>query len=256
MKKITLLLIVTGMIFSVTAQPLLTIKELAGNNKSPLQVIDNPNRSTPPGTMLYSQPFSCPPWNGLRSETVSSGAEAADDFIISTVSDVNIARWWFFMADDPATTGWIIRIYDNQACLPSNLLGTWSIAAADVTYEYVCNQWGWTIFDCWAEFSPAFTPTPNEHYWISIQAVNWDEYWCVYGNPGDIFNCSGAFRSAYHGWPDWIPNEPVLGVPSDMTFELYYNTPAPGEVPISNWAIGIGIFLILTLAVLRFRRMV
>ena len=249
MKKITLVFLLISMAYVTSAQMLMSAREHPGNVKSPGQFINNGNRSVPPGILIYSQPYSCPPIDGL---SVQEGSfEVADDFIISSSSSINVVRWWYFWTQDPA--GWVIRIYDNQSCLPSTLLGTWNIAPGDVTYEYVCDQYGYPIFDAWVNISPSFVPVPNAHYWISITPVNF-EYWAEYGAAGYYLNCFGVVKCPGCGLPDFVDIATFLGHHYDFTFELYSGGTNPGEVPIANWAIGLGIFLILGLAAFRFRK--
>lgn len=254
MKKITLLLLTTLLAYFTVAQTPLTVREQPGNVKTPGQTIENPNRSIPPGDLVYSQPFVCPPFNGVIS---SEGiAELADDFIITSSSSVTTVRWWFFMFDDPNTTSWVIRIYDNQSCLPSALLGTWNITPGEVTFEYVCSAFNFPIYDLWANLSPVFIALPNVHYWISISAVGVaPDFWSTYGNPGVFFNCPGVIYSPANGFPVFTDLTSFIGFPTDFSYELYSTGEVPGEVPISNWAIGLGIFLIFAVGVWRFRRM-
>ena len=216
------------------------------------QGIENPTRSVPPGTLLYSQLFSCPPYNGLRSETLTTNSETADDFILGTGSPISIVRWWFFMAADPLTTDWIIRIYDNQNCLPSSLLQTWNIPATEITFEYACSEFGMNVYDLWAGLTPAFVPSPGTYYWISIQAVAAEEFWCTYGNSGDYLNCPGAFKSAYFGFPDFTSTLITQGESMDFTFELYTSE----QVPVSDWALYLGIVLIIGFAIFQVFRIV
>ena len=224
-----------------------------GNEKEPVEM-NNSIRSIPPGTLIYSQPFSCPPVNGISS--IEGIYEDADDFILTSSSNVDIVRWWFSMNDDPATTSWVIKIYDNQDCLPSALLGTWNITPADVTYEYVCTGLGLPIYDIWANLTPAFVPMPNVNYWIAITVVSgsYNNYWCEFGIAGDYYNCPGVIK---FGSSDFQSISSYLGYNWDFIFELY-STPAtpPIETPISNWALGIGIFLIFAVALIRFRKLV
>jgi hypothetical protein len=229
------------------AQPYATVKEGYVAGKQIKEFPSSPNRTTPPGTLIFSSPFTCPPANGLRSETNTTNSEVADDFVLNSNWTVSIARWWFFMGDDPATTSWIIRIYNNQNCLPSSLVTTWNVSAADVNYENVCSAFGFSIYDCWANLTPPFTALSGQHYWISIQAVGWVDYWAT---SNATFDCMGAFKCAYVGYPDWVPDSTQLA-PTDFAFELYGS-----RVPLSNWALILGVVLIGTFVFIRYRRMI
>jgi hypothetical protein len=48
----------------------------------------------------------------------------------------------------------------------------------------------------------------------------------------------------------------VFGFPADFSFQLYGTDAGIVETPISNWALFIGIGLILIFAFIRFRRLV
>jgi hypothetical protein len=229
------------------AQPYATVKEGYVTGKQVKQFPSSPNRTTPPGTLLFSNPFTCPPANGLRSETNTTNSESADDFVLNSNWNVSIARWWFYMVDNPATTSWIIRIYNNQNCLPSSLVSSWNIAAADVNYEYVCSAFGFSIYDCWTNLTPVFPAVAGQHYWISIQAVGWEEYWAT---TNALFACEGAFKSAYFGYPNFVPDD-ILISQNDFAFELY-----GARIPLSNWALILGVVLIGTFVFIRYRRMV
>jgi hypothetical protein len=229
-----------------------------GKVKEPVEM-NNSNRSIPPGTLIYSQPYSCPAYSQIASATNFAGSayvECADDFILTSAENIDIVRWWFAMGDDPLITNWIIRIYDNSNCLPSGLINTYNISAADVNFEQGCGY----IYDFWANLEPAFSAQAGVHYWISIQADgNAFDMWTTNGTAdGQYFNCMGAVKAPTLGYYEFVPdaNPYMFALGADLNYELYSApAPPPIETPVSNWAIGIGIFLILTIAVLRFRRL-
>jgi hypothetical protein len=255
MKKISLVFLLISLVCISFAQTPLTALEQPSKAKLPEQAINNPNRNVPPGILVYSQPFVCPPVNGFA---IAEGIyEVADDFSLTSSSTIDFIRLWSWMNDDPANTSWIVRIYSNQSCLPSALIGTWYIAALDMNYEYVCNAYGYPIYDLSANLTPAFIADPNVYYWISISPISGsNDYWNSYGNAGDYLNCQAVFKSPLYDIPNFVPIGPFVGYPFDFTFELYSTGTVPSEIPVSNWAIGLGIFLILSAAVLRFRRII
>lgn len=260
MKKIALLLIFISLSWASVGQISIKASDFTGNVKTPV-IEGNSGRSIPPGTLLYSQSFSCPPINGLASVTnffnTYGPIECGDDFIVSTNVNISAIRWWFYMGDNPLTTNWIIRIYNDNNCLPSGLLGTYNISAADVNSEYVCANFGLNIYDCWADLGTTFLVQANTVYWITIQAEGTFDFWSIYGNHGQYLNCPGAGKFPTFGYFDFVHlnNPSFYDADADFSFEIYGEATSPGAVPVSNWAIGIGIFLILTLAVLRFRKM-
>jgi hypothetical protein len=70
-----------------------------------------------------------------------------------------------------------------------------------------------------------------------------------------VTGCQGAFKSATFGYPEYLPAGGLIGgSPIDFSFELYGGEIA--QTPVSNWALFIGIGLILIAAVIRFRRII
>lgn len=257
MKILTIIFILSLFTITANSQPFISASEQGEINKIPYQEVDNPNRSIPPGTLLHSQPINCPPYNASISESDITNSETADDFWLTGTPTIQIVRWWFLNANDPSIANWIIRIYDNDYvnCLPSSLLHEWTISASQVNQEYVCIAFGWPIYDYWAELTPAFTLPSSGGYWISIQAVGAVEYWSTWGSmEGEYQHCVGAFKSSYYGFPDFVPDNLAMGFNCDFAFELYGAPGSPQETPLSNWTLVIGIFLIMVLAVIRFRR--
>ena len=96
------------------------------------------------------------------------------------------------------------------------------------------------------------------HYWMSVQAANpfsthgqwfWQPVVTVnntishWRNPGDGFGT---------GFTTWTPEDIAFGPPAeDLAFVLYE---APAPIPVSNWAIFLGVFLIAAFMVIRYRR--
>ena len=142
--------------------------------------------------------------------------ESADDFIVTANSNVNIVRWWFMVGTPPAH--WVIRIYENQDCLPSNLLGTWNIDSAHVNKSYVCNFYDYPVYDCWASLTPSFTATSSTHYWISIQTDYGGNYWCFLGDEGTYQHCVAAYIEPGGGYDLFTPIINVTGIAGDFAF--------------------------------------
>ena len=251
------LLVLTSV--TVTAQsreekPFYSYHEKSGG-KLPVETIDNSSREMPPGVLLYSQPFNCPPWNGIMSTVNGLAIETADDFILTDATPVNFVRWWFYMEEDP-TIPWLINIYNDESCLPSTLAASWNILVGSEYHQMVCTNGVYQILEHRAALEPEFIPVPGQHYWISIRAVNTNyDYWCCYGEINDYLNCPGVFRGGDIG-SDFIPINQYSGWDTDFTFELYnVENTAVLDVPVSNWAIGLGIFLMIFVAMIRFRRL-
>jgi len=223
---------------------------------TPGQSVNDGNRETPPGQLLYSQPFSCLPWNAVPSIANEPVVQVADDFILTTNAHISIIRWWFLLYNNsPNSLDWIISIYNDQNCLPNSLAMTWTIPADSVHFAVDCNG-AYGIHEFWSRLYPQFTPVPGQTYWISIQALGSDlNYWACYGYPGQYLNCSGVFKGEMYGVYEFMSINDFVGVAMDFNFELYSDEPGYTTlVPLTNWALSIGILLIVIGTGLRYRR--
>lgn len=253
MKKICLLVMIMSGYMISYGQFYPSIAEEYGSANIPEpEYYGSSTRSVPPGTLLYANPFINNIINGLSSESWAD-SECAPDFLLQAPADIAIIRWWFLINSNPATTDWIIRIYNNQNCLPNSLLGTWNISAASVNYEVIGSGFGYPLIDFWAALNPVFQAQAGQNYWVSIQAVissGYRAFWLHCGNT--VQDCPGAFRSGYFGYP-WGPSSIAIGDITEFPIELY-GEPDPSAIPISNWALLIGLGLIIAFTVIRFRR--
>jgi len=191
--------------------------------------------SIPPGIPYWSQPLEeCPSPSALSSVldgTLGVDSQVANDFIFTgAVGEIYAVRWWQAFWGGiytPGSCNWIIGIYDDDACLPVNLISEWSIPNTGSNENFACSAFWGEIYEYWAYLSPAFTPDINTTYWISIQAVlNSTPYsgrLCV----EEVVGCESAWKSSFHGYPDWIPLSDFLNTPTDSPFELYgpYTSP-------------------------------
>lgn len=247
--------------FSLTVRsqaepPSFSFLDRVGIEKISWQSVTDGSRETPPGLLLYSQPFSCPPYDLVVSQNHEPIVQVADDFILTSTSPVNVIRWWFLMGE--SSTDWVISIFNNSNCLPGSLVNTWSITANSVHEEIVCGL-AISVNEFWTKLDPPFIPVTGQPYWISIQASGTSGwcYWTCYGNPGEYLNCPGVFQGAMFGVYEFIPIQWYMGLAKDFTFELYFDgpPPPPAGVPVTNWAIGIGILFIILAALMRYRRL-
>lgn len=260
-KTILFFVLLTAISFTATSQLKMTAREQAGQGaiKSDGQNNYSPSRSTPPGTLLYGNDFTCPPVNGLSSES-GIPSETAVDFITTFDGTVDYVRWWFLIDQDMAATNWYVKIYSNSGCLPSAQLGAWIFTPMDVNYEAVCSAFGYTVYDCWVELPAGLNVQSGVTYWLSVQAdVNpfasgFRGFWAAYGNGTQYKDCVAAFKSSYfNGNENWY-DAPTATGQYEMAFEVYGSSQT-SDVPVSDWAVILGIGLILTFVVLRFRRM-
>jgi len=250
---LTLLLMVITMLSFSQAQPQMKI---SASNKTP---VENPFLSPtddpvlPGDDLLWSQALDCA--GGLTSSEIISQlglvTNSADDFEFTAGKSITGARWWFgvFSGDYAPFSYWTITIFDDASCSPGNMLQQWTIPFNQSHELLACNVY-WPDYSYWATLSPAFNAMPNTKYWISIQAGD-HVFPGQWGWSVDLTTsgCSGALQSDFFGFNEYTP------LNLDFSFELY-GTPydVPMETPVSNWALFIGLGLILAVAVIRFRR--
>jgi hypothetical protein len=251
MKKLflTLPLIVMTLVVFSQGQPVISTK-ITG--KVPVEKLSNdPNRYPvlPGNSLMWSQGPGCGAVN-ISSEIISEFglvSNGADDFIFNENKLLTGIRWWFVIDTYSPITYWTITIYDDNSCLPGNVLQTWIIPFDQSHEQFYCSFL--TTNSYWNDLTPTLLLSADTRYWISIQAGDhvfpgqW--YWDgIY----DISGCNGTFKSAFFGYPQYTP----MG--RDFSFDLFGTDSAPQNVPISNWALFIGIGLILVAAAIRFRR--
>jgi len=229
MKKLNLLfvLIFTGTF--VFAQNVQTIQELTGLDASVREVTD----IVCPGNSLYSQTP-----DGLDAVATSGGGLMYDDILNTPTGPIQSITFWMLEGTsyNPLTVDIIFR-HDDGGGLPGSVFASfYSVAVTGVNtgetsfgypvmeYTYVFPAGVSVTTGDWvgiADYPDDFSN--NHHYWVSSSD----------GNGSSIFS------------PDMID---FFG--SDLAFCLE-GTP---QIPISNWAIFFGIFLIGLFVIFRFRR--
>ena len=193
----------------------------------------NTSRSTPPGTVIWSQPVNCA--SSLTSSQLDTAypfdSQKADDFTFTTdPGDITHVKWWGGYWNPGASgnfppDGWNIYLYlDNGFCSPvltgddpvQDAIASWYIPYADSHEDTECGQTD--DYDHWVELSPAFTPTVGQTYWIAIQAVmqfqpQWGWMFSTV-NPG----CPVVGGFPLLGTPYWTQDDTGAG----LAFELYH----------------------------------
>jgi hypothetical protein len=255
----TLLLSLTVLFLFAQSQPVTWSGAIGNDPARNLQTLpaDAPQLA-PSDPLLWSQGPDC---NATGSSEIISAyglvSNCADDFVFTSGKNITTAGWWFAPfngAYSPFST-WTVTIYDEAACLPGSIVQQW-IIPFNMSNEFLYCTNGY--YSYWADLTPAFTAAANTKYWISVQAGDHDFPgqwgWAMHAQ---LTGCEGAFKSAYFGFPDYVPaGGLVFTFPTDFAFELYGTGTAIPETPVSNWALFIGIGLILVIAVVRFRRLV
>ena len=250
MKKLILTSLFLCTIAFISAQSLTPEPAGHGGNMEPVAT-----ESVPPGNLLFAQtPVACPTCGTASSDWtpgMTFEPQCANDFMIGSSSDIHAIRWWNYY-ESGGTTGWRFTIYSDASCVPANQLAQWDVLESETNKESYCTN----NYVRWATLPTSFAATAGTTYWLVIQELNPTAtqpqiFWSadVVGTP---IGCEKQFKSPYFGYPDWTPYFTVFGVYYENYFELYGAGSHP--VPLSDWAIYIGIFLIAAFMVFRFRR--
>ena len=248
MKKLNLFFLVLGpvMVFSQSFQP-------AGNNqnlKSDNWINHNAtNRSVPTGTLVWSQLPVCDGYGFAHSSQLDPVGgfdfRVADDFLFTSYpGSIGAVRWWIEWYNPNSyeqPTSFHIYLYDNNNCLPGNLLAQWNIPFDQAHEAETCDLGGYISMEYWATLTPAFIPSVNEHYWICIQPESTIPPQTGIPEAGTRTLCNAAQQYL-------APYAPLYN--RDAAFELY----STESVPVSNWALLAGGVLIAAAIFFRYRR--
>jgi hypothetical protein len=220
----------------------------------------SPNRSIPPGTLVWSQLPDCGDFGAAyasQSDLIYPfDAKTADDFLFaSSPGPITAVRWWtgYWNPDYASPLSFNIIIYDDAGCLPGNEITSWNIPFAGSNEEAGCYYY-FPSREYWATLSPAFNPVPGQHYWIAIQSVLIfpPQSGCATSLTQNL--CTAAQRFDPFNGPFWYSITPPTGYPTpSLAFELYASD-VPFETPVSSWALVLGGVLIATAIFLRYRR--
>lgn len=242
MKKITLLFLSIFVTFSLMAQ--LQVSTPSGH----FELVNSTK-----GTALYSQ--MSPDFSGIASQEFpdfgNCRLQSADDFVVPSggwdITSVEVLGS-YFNGTGPVTT-FIVEIYADNSGLPNSTA--------------LFSQTGLTYTDVGGLFSIPLSSTIQldpGHYWISIMA---DMDFLLYGqwawqmhaapqinypfaNQDPCVLIGGAWGTTWTTGTTTMPGYPT----HDFCFAIYG---AP-SIPVSNWALGIGLLLISGFIVIRFRR--
>jgi hypothetical protein len=246
MRKLVLLfvMLIPLILISQGQQPL---RSTIGLKTPHNNYVPSDNRSIPPGVLVWSQLPICD-GNAYSCQLDISGGydfQIADDFLFTSFpGPITAVKWWvewFNPAQYVAPTSFNILIYNDLNCLPGSLVTQWNIPFANANEDATCTT-GFPTQEYWATLNPPFLPVVNQHYWIVTQPV------MVF--PPQTGTPISATQNLCPGAQQFL--NPFATVGTDFAFELY-TTP---EVPVSNWALYIGIGLIMVFTLIRFRKMV
>jgi hypothetical protein len=170
-----------------------------------------PHLLLPSGRAMWSDP---PDLNGnmASSEIISTfdlEIEMANDFIPTEPWIIHVT-WWggYFSNTDPCEPGippssFNLRFYEASNCLPGTSIA--EFLNIDGSEEFLlCQPGGYPIYQYEAQV--LVQVPPGNRCWFSAQMCDHDypPQWGRLFSPG-IVECESAFRSAYWGFPDWVP---------------------------------------------------
>jgi hypothetical protein len=246
-KLITFLCLIVPLIILSQGQPVSSTIGLTGKtgNYEP----GNATRSIPPGILVWSQLPNC---DGFAYSTQLDNVnlfdfKVADDFLFSSpTGQITAVRWWiaYYNPGYGQPASFNIIIYDNNNCIPGNLITQWNIPFASSNEAPDCPNNATFVHQYWATLTPAFVPVPGQHYWLVIQPV------MVFPpQTGWQVSATSNLCSAVQWFPPqygdvWTPLQ------TDMAFELY----ASNQTPVSNWALVLGAVLIGIFVFIRYRK--
>lgn len=227
MKKVTLLLLIFLSGAFIFAQNVQSIQDIVGADGSDRAVTD----LDCPGASLYSQTP-----DGVTAYTAPGGI-IFDDIIDAPAGYVeNFTFWMAATASYNPLTVDIIFKHDNGNGIPGTTFKEYlSVSITEVNtgetifgypvleYTYVLPAKIVVTAGDWVGIHVSNNDAPPHHYWLTSSD----------GNGSSIVT----------------PNEEIIDV--DLSFCLGGTTP---PVPISNWAILLGVLLIGTFIVVRYRR--
>jgi hypothetical protein len=135
--------------------------------------------------------------------------EEANDLIPTEPMVIHVT-WWggYYNIDRPCdpgipTPGFNLRFYENGDCLPaSEVVEFLNVTAAEEALP--CQQGYYPIYQYDIDVLVALTP--GTHYWFSAQMSDhtFPPQWGRLASL-QVVECASAFRSAYFGYPDWMP---------------------------------------------------
>jgi len=250
MKKFTMILISVFMMGSLIAQQ---AEGPAGNygslgaSASVLYSQMNPYTGGAHGGVVASQQFT---------DINNDIAQVADDFMVPAgmtwnITDISVFGNYFGDSTGPATS-FQVQIYSDNAGLPGSIISDQNIAM-------------------WSENGGVFafgltTPVSltTGHYWVSVYSVQdytEDGQWGWSWNADDQINTEVSNMDPNNvlseNWPVTWTNGTVTWPQHsslDVCFELQGDESTTPVIPVSNWAIVLGVFLIGAFMVIRYRR--
>jgi len=164
---------------------------------------------------------------GLESEVIN---DCTLDGTITTVV------WWGGYSQwnpgDPELTSFNLRFYADQGCFPGELLAEFMGMSPAIEFAGY-DSLGYPSYKYEVTLD---MPIQNFTFWFGAQGGDhlFPPQWGRGGNGGYFRSCPSMFKSAYYGYPDWVPVEDVIGRPWDASQEFQYEPP-PTASRGSTW---------------------
>jgi hypothetical protein len=154
-----------------------------------------------------------------RIPTLDLESEVADDFIATgPITGVSVfgGSWsWLFGSDPDAPATFNVVFYDDGGCIPNSPVGIYiGLTNTEPRISYRLDPLdGFPIYKVSLTVNQA--ATPGDYLWFSIQGgdhpfgPNQVQWGVELTTPNTL--CSPVFRSAYFGFPYWVPVMDVRG---------------------------------------------
>jgi hypothetical protein len=223
------------------------------------QVFRNPDKGTnraaelqcPPGSVISQVP-------SFVSASMSFGAprEVADDFTVAS-APLSMRFWgvnldwnnWAFCT--PAEMTFIIRFYErniSDPALPGALAATYTLTAVP--------QYGFIAYGDDFQIDVTFPePVPITDGWVSLSCTT-DSSPCYTLLHAEDMGGTGLGNACIY-MQNWETDEwywqPAVPYELEISLAFCLNGPVP-PVPITNWALVIGLVLIATYILIRYKR--
>jgi hypothetical protein len=182
--------------------------------------------------------------NGVCCQRIGSVAEcdSADDFTLGGTETIGLAIW---QAVDDTTYAWEgladMIIYADAGGQPGAELV--DRREVDATREYLGEQWSrpWYEYTMDLAGQGAEVTLDAGTYFLLLRpysaGTSGQSFWLTSPAPGGSTS-SIWFRSAYFGYPDWVPGSIPFGADYDVNFKLYGEGGAAPDLDcdgVLNW---------------------
>jgi hypothetical protein len=197
---------------------------------------DKPLELDPDRHVCWSQGPNLDGLIGSSEQILAFGLESelANDFLATGGSCVGNARWWGgyynYLLGDPLVPTFNLRFYEDAGCVPGPVLCEY-IIDSNANETFVYDQFGFPVYEY--NWDVSCQVTPDNLYWFGAQAGDhpFPPQWGRLEAAGGVQLCDTVFKSAYFGYPDWVPAVDVFSVSFDASQEFVCDE-GPGCVVI------------------------